>query len=415
MRVPLSWLREFVDVDLTPEQLAERLTLLGMEVKGDRALGRRLAERRRRRAAHGREAPARRPAVADARDARRRASRSRSSAARRTSPPASASRWRCPGAVLPGDRRIERTEKMGVVSNGMLCSGDELNLTVGRRRDPDPAADDAARGGRSPTSTATSCSTSTSSRTAATRCRSSGLAREVAAVTGATVRLPPIELVEAGRPTAERLAVDVEDPRSARGSSGAGSSGVTVGPSPDHVQMRLLAAGQRPDQQRRRRQQLRDARAGQADPHVRRRTPCTTAGSSSAARGPGERLETLDHVDARARPGHAAHRRPDRPDRHRRRHGRRHDRGDGRDDRRHRRVGDLRSGQHPPDRVPLRAPLRGEPPLREGPGVPARADRRGPDGAAHRRVGRRRRSRRAASTRTRTSPRRRASRSARRA
>ena len=33
MRVPLSWLREFVDVELTPEQLAERLTLLGMEVK----------------------------------------------------------------------------------------------------------------------------------------------------------------------------------------------------------------------------------------------------------------------------------------------------------------------------------------------------------------------------------------------
>ena len=33
MRVPLSWLREFVDIELTPEQLAERLTLLGMEVK----------------------------------------------------------------------------------------------------------------------------------------------------------------------------------------------------------------------------------------------------------------------------------------------------------------------------------------------------------------------------------------------
>ena len=28
MRVPLSWLREFVDVELTPEQLAERLTSL---------------------------------------------------------------------------------------------------------------------------------------------------------------------------------------------------------------------------------------------------------------------------------------------------------------------------------------------------------------------------------------------------
>ena len=34
MRVPLSWLREYVDVDLSPEALAERLTLLGMEVKG---------------------------------------------------------------------------------------------------------------------------------------------------------------------------------------------------------------------------------------------------------------------------------------------------------------------------------------------------------------------------------------------
>ncbi len=34
MRVPLSWLREYVDVELAPEALAERLTLLGMEVKG---------------------------------------------------------------------------------------------------------------------------------------------------------------------------------------------------------------------------------------------------------------------------------------------------------------------------------------------------------------------------------------------
>ena len=33
MRVPLSWLRDYVDVQLNPEQLAERLTLLGMEVK----------------------------------------------------------------------------------------------------------------------------------------------------------------------------------------------------------------------------------------------------------------------------------------------------------------------------------------------------------------------------------------------
>ena len=34
MRVPLSWLRDYVDFDLEPEALAERLTLLGMEVQG---------------------------------------------------------------------------------------------------------------------------------------------------------------------------------------------------------------------------------------------------------------------------------------------------------------------------------------------------------------------------------------------
>src|SRR5918997_4667908 len=32
MRVPLSWLKEFVDLVLSPEELAERLTLAGLEV-----------------------------------------------------------------------------------------------------------------------------------------------------------------------------------------------------------------------------------------------------------------------------------------------------------------------------------------------------------------------------------------------
>ena len=39
MRVPLSWLREYVDVELTPEALAARLTMLGMEVKAIEAWG----------------------------------------------------------------------------------------------------------------------------------------------------------------------------------------------------------------------------------------------------------------------------------------------------------------------------------------------------------------------------------------
>ena len=34
MKVTLNWLREYVDFDWSPEQLAERLTMLGIEVEG---------------------------------------------------------------------------------------------------------------------------------------------------------------------------------------------------------------------------------------------------------------------------------------------------------------------------------------------------------------------------------------------
>jgi phenylalanyl-tRNA synthetase beta chain len=150
-----------------------------------------------------------------------------------------------PGAVLPGDRRIERTEKMGVVSNGMLCSGDELGLTadadgililpadtpLGRplvELFGDVVLDVDVKPNRGDALSIV------------------GLAREVAAATGAKVRFPPTELVEHGRPTAERLAVEVRDPDLCPRFVGRWVSGVTVGPSPDWVQMRLLAAGHRP-------------------------------------------------------------------------------------------------------------------------------------------------------------------------
>ena len=271
MRVPLSWLRDFVDVELTPEQLAERLTLLGMEVKHierwgadweNVVVGELLTVERHPRAdrlslttvtlGDGGEplsivcgatniAPGQRIPVA------------------------------LPGAVLPGNRRIERTEKMGVVSNGMLCSGDELRLTgdgdgililpadtplgvplvdlygdVVLDVDVKPNRGDALS--------------------------ILGLAREVAAATGA-----------AG-PHARDHGGGGEWPVHRRAPGRRGPR-----PGPVHGLRRPLGerrdrrpvAGRRPDaaprrrpapdQQRRRRLQLRHARAGQADPHLRRR------------------------------------------------------------------------------------------------------------------------------------------------
>jgi len=39
MKVPLRWLREYLDVSLPPAELAEKLTMAGMEVKGWQAIG----------------------------------------------------------------------------------------------------------------------------------------------------------------------------------------------------------------------------------------------------------------------------------------------------------------------------------------------------------------------------------------
>src|ERR687898_3500006 len=129
MRVPLTWLRELVDFDLTPEQLAERLTLLGMEVKGIERRGADWAN----------------VVVGELLSVESHPRADRLSLTRVTTGDGEPLEIVCgatniaagqripvalPGAVLPGDRRIERTEKMGVVSNGMLCSGDELNITA---------------------------------------------------------------------------------------------------------------------------------------------------------------------------------------------------------------------------------------------------------------------------------------------
>ena len=39
MLIPLSWLKEFVDIPISTEQLADRLTLAGMEVDAIQKVG----------------------------------------------------------------------------------------------------------------------------------------------------------------------------------------------------------------------------------------------------------------------------------------------------------------------------------------------------------------------------------------
>jgi phenylalanyl-tRNA synthetase beta chain len=244
VRVPLSWLRDYVDIDLSPEALAERLTLLGMEVQSierwgsdwqNVVIGELLTVEKHPRAdrlslttvtlGSGEPleivcgatniAPGQRVPVA------------------------------LPGAVLPGDRRIERTEKMGVVSNGMLCSGDELNLTG----DADgililPA--DAPLGMPLTDLYGDVVLDVDVKPNRGDALSLIGLAREVAAVQGRSIRFPATDPPESGPPIDGLLAVEVRDPDLCPRFVGRWVSGVQVGPSPDRVQMRLRAAGVRP-------------------------------------------------------------------------------------------------------------------------------------------------------------------------
>jgi phenylalanyl-tRNA synthetase beta chain len=244
MRFPLSWLRDYVAFDLGPDALAERLTLLGMEVKGiepwggdwrNVVVGELLSVEKHPRADRlfvttlniGDGEPL--AIVCGATNI----------AAGQRVPVA------LPGAVLPGERPIERTEKMGVASNGMLCSGDELHLT-GDAEGILILPADAPIG-----TTLIDLYGDTVLDVDVKPNRGDalsliGLAREVAASTGSEVRWPEIEPVETGPSVEDRLAVEVLARDLCPRFVGRYVDGVTVGPSPDRVQMRLLSAGVRP-------------------------------------------------------------------------------------------------------------------------------------------------------------------------
>ena len=104
-----------------------------------------------------------------------------------------------PGALLPGNRAIERTEKMGMVSNGMLCSGDELRLSV------DGEGILILPGGTPLGAALTDLygdwvlDVDVKPNRGDALCLV-GLAREVAAATGATARFPDVRLREDGPP-----------------------------------------------------------------------------------------------------------------------------------------------------------------------------------------------------------------------
>jgi phenylalanyl-tRNA synthetase beta chain len=152
-----------------------------------------------------------------------------------------------PGTELPGDRRIERATIRGQASEGMLCAAGELAL-------PDEGGGILILPADAPFGTRLVDylgADDTVLELAVTPNRGDclsvlGIAREIAALTGARVQLPTPTLDEEDPPTTAvvRVAVDAPDlcPRYATRAL----RGVAVGPSALWMRTRLAMVGQRP-------------------------------------------------------------------------------------------------------------------------------------------------------------------------
>ena len=250
MRISLNWLRELVDISIPPETLAEMLTMAGFEVEdiedrrtwADGVVVGQVLERDPHPNADrlsvckvdiGGDTPS--TIVCGAANVR----------AGIFVPVATL------GTYLPKiDLKIKPAKLRGVPSEGMICSLSEVGLT--KESEGIHVFDESVLGTLKPGSDARSLLglddvildlTSTANR--ADALSMVGVAREVVALTGATLRLPQAE-----KPTVQNrsgsLSVKVVESQACPTYIGTAIEGVKIEPSPLWLQQRLQSAGIRP-------------------------------------------------------------------------------------------------------------------------------------------------------------------------
>jgi phenylalanyl-tRNA synthetase beta chain len=152
-----------------------------------------------------------------------------------------------PGTTLPGGMQIKKAKIRGVASEGMLCAEDELGL--GDNHDGIVVLDEDLPVGTSFASATGLGDVVIDFEVTPNRpdCLSLlGIAREVHALTGNPLRFSNIQVPESGPATAEDVQIDIEAPDDCPRYVGRVVRGVEVGPSPEWLQHRLQAVGQRP-------------------------------------------------------------------------------------------------------------------------------------------------------------------------
>ncbi|MCF8061337.1 MAG: phenylalanine--tRNA ligase subunit beta, partial [Deltaproteobacteria bacterium] len=245
MRLTLNWLKEYVDIDMEPEALARLLTMAGLEVEALEPLGRGLEQVVTARVASVERHPnADRLFVCrvDAGEGEVEvvcgAPNVREGMVTAYAPP---------GSRLPNGPAVKETRIRGRVSHGILLAEDEMGLTddhSGVMELPGdltpgspvnrvlPLEDWALEIGLTPNRP--DCTSVI------------GVAREVAALTGGTLRRPEIPSMEGDRSAIEEhTRVTVDDPQGCPRYSAGIVWKVEIGPSPFWMRYRLHSSGVR--------------------------------------------------------------------------------------------------------------------------------------------------------------------------
>lgn len=249
MKIPYRWILEFVDLALRPDQAADRLVNAGIEVAsvtrlappglsgvvvGEiEAVERELGESQGHRLLLCRVSTGTEtfPVVCGAPNAR--------AGVRAAFAP--------PGAMLPGGRRIGVATIRGVESRGMLCSERELGL--GDEHEAGLLVLDGAPLGADLLGQLGLDDSVLEIEITPNRpdCLSViGVARELAALTGATLRPPPLALKESDEPVSGLARARIDAPDLCARFTARVITGVAVGPSPAWMAARLRAVGLRP-------------------------------------------------------------------------------------------------------------------------------------------------------------------------
>jgi phenylalanyl-tRNA synthetase beta chain len=246
MFVPVKWLREFVDFTYSPEELAERLTMAGLEIEGIERpfsyLQKVIVAQIEAIKPHPNADRLKICVVSVGKDKKYEIICGAPNVKEGIRVPLA-----LPGCKLPSGLEVKETKIRGIKSLGMLCSQKELglgedhsgiwvlpeDLEIGLNLDEALGLEDTVLE-VSITPNRGDCLSIL------------GVAREIAALTRQEIRYPEVNIEETGLPVEEEFKVTIEHPDHCYRYVGRLIRDIKLGPSPWWMQARLLLAGIRP-------------------------------------------------------------------------------------------------------------------------------------------------------------------------